>query len=152
MFAVLPPVARVQKRPAILLGPHDNAGERSHRGELLAGSGLLPDHEEPRGHRAARTQRLRPGPGHSRSWAAFREPQRRSRQLRPEGRGHHCWRRGARAGALGRRPSRAGSPALPPESEPAQEVPRGRAAPSEPGGGRGSLTSSRGAGPLFSGT
>ena len=36
----LAPVARVQKCPGILLGPHDNAVEQTHRGECLADRGL----------------------------------------------------------------------------------------------------------------
>ena len=36
----LAPVAMVQKCPGILLGPHDNAVEQTHRGECLADRGL----------------------------------------------------------------------------------------------------------------
>ena len=78
---VLPPVARAQKCPAILLGPCDNTAEQTHGGEHLAGSGPLLDHEEPSGHHAARPQSARHGPGHSGSWeVCLGATKRRSRQ------------------------------------------------------------------------
>lgn len=43
------PFARVQRCPAFLLGPRDSVVQRSHRGELLAGSGLLLDRRSPVG-------------------------------------------------------------------------------------------------------
>ena len=72
----LAPVARVQKRPAILLRPHDNAAERTHGGECLADRGRSWTRRSPVG--TVRPGRRAPGtvpviPGRGRS---VREPQR----------------------------------------------------------------------------
>ena len=72
----LAPVARVQKCPGILLGPHDNAVERAHRGECLADRGLSYTRRSPVG--TVRPGRRVPGtvpviPGRGRF---VREPQR----------------------------------------------------------------------------
>ena len=72
----LAPVARVQKRPAILLRPHDNTAERTHGGECLADRGRSWTRRSPVG--TVRPGRRAPGtvpviPGRGRS---VREPQR----------------------------------------------------------------------------